>query len=190
MTVSYSTKQTAAIMRKTLRARWPGVKFSVRQGRGTGSAWIGVSWTDGPRETEVKTVVDGFRSASFNGMTDSYDTLPDQLVAINPTELPEMVRYGCDGVNVERHYSPDAVQHVTRELLADNEHLRELLAAIDIDTLDYNRLHSGQFCLLALPEDRGLTHRGEHIPTYRINDAGTAITAALRLTDLTTHTTA
>ncbi|MCZ4537757.1 hypothetical protein O4159_20345 [Gordonia terrae] len=189
MTVSYSTTETAAIMRKTLRASWPGVKFSVRQGRGTGSAWIGVSWTDGPRESEVKAVVDGFRSASFNGMTDSYDTLPDRLVAITPTELPEMVRYGCDGVNVERHYSPAAVQTVTRELLADNEHLRELLAAVDVDTLDYNRLHSTEFCLLALPEGRTLRHRGEYIVTYRINDAGTAITAALRGTDLTATAT-
>ena len=50
----FTTKETAAELRKHLRATWPTVKFSVRCGRGTASAWLRVAWVDGPAYTQAQ----------------------------------------------------------------------------------------------------------------------------------------
>lgn len=55
-----------------LKAAFPGVKFSCRESRGTGSA-VYVDWTDGPFESDVKDVVYKYQAGHFDGMTDCYE---------------------------------------------------------------------------------------------------------------------
>ncbi len=67
----YAPKVAAANLRKLLKKRWPGVKFSVRMERGAAS--LRVSWTDGPTQDEVEILANSFQRGSFDSMTDGYD---------------------------------------------------------------------------------------------------------------------
>lgn len=91
-TVDYSVKETAAAMRKALRAAFPGIKFSVRMSTGTAHGWLTVSWADGPIERDVMKIGDGFRSLRFDGMDDAY----------HQVEQTGPIRYTCSGVNYSR----------------------------------------------------------------------------------------
>lgn len=75
MTDYISTTDTAKLVRKDLKAAFPNDKFSVRKGTGTASAWLSVSWTDGPEYSHVRAVADQFRGEQFNGQTDNYEQL-------------------------------------------------------------------------------------------------------------------
>lgn len=102
--VDYDTKQTAAEMRKTLRAVFPGVKFSVRTAR---FKWIDVSWSDGPAEPEVRPVVERFQSLRSDEPDGGYHAAARELVMVDgvPTEL----RWSCRGVTVSRSESAQAM---------------------------------------------------------------------------------
>jgi len=104
--IDYSVKETAAAIRKALRARWPGVKFSLTMSRGTGYGWMSLSWTDGPLTAEVNALTNGFRSSYFDGMDDSTHQIPATLCAAPDGSLIEH-KWSCHGVNASRHYSPE-----------------------------------------------------------------------------------
>ena len=53
MTDCISTKDTAKLVRVALKNALAGVKFSVRMSIGTASAWMNVSWIDGPTDLEA-----------------------------------------------------------------------------------------------------------------------------------------
>src|SRR6185437_13714665 len=57
-------------IRAALKQGFPNTKFSVRKTRSTYSHNIDVSWTDGPTGTQVKPILDRFKSEGFDGMTD------------------------------------------------------------------------------------------------------------------------
>lgn len=59
-TVPATVKDAAAAIRADLKATFPGVKFAVRKGTGTASAWIDVKWTDGPNDDMVRNVIDPY----------------------------------------------------------------------------------------------------------------------------------
>lgn len=63
-------KLAAANLRKLLKIRFPGVKFSVRK---DGYTALRVRWEDGPTRGEVEAQAQRFKRGNFNGMTDSYD---------------------------------------------------------------------------------------------------------------------
>lgn len=105
--IDYSVKETAAAIRKALRARYPGVKFSLTMSRGTGYGWMSLSWTDGPLTSEVNAITNGFRSSYFDGMDDSTHSIPATLYAAPDGSLVEH-KWSCNGVNASRHYSPEA----------------------------------------------------------------------------------
>lgn len=62
-------KVAAANIRKVLKARFPGVKFSVRR---DGSS-IDIRWTDGPIVQAVTEAAGRFKAGRFDGMTDCYE---------------------------------------------------------------------------------------------------------------------
>ncbi|MFC4244337.1 LPD29 domain-containing protein [Gryllotalpicola reticulitermitis] len=97
--------ETAKMLRAEPKARFPGVKFSVTQSRGTASSWLRVEYTDGPVLSEVRDVAGLFEGRQFNGMTDSYDTLDNRLMATPDGEVAEY-RFPTDGVNVQRSFGP------------------------------------------------------------------------------------
>jgi len=44
-------------IKRHLQATFPAFKFSVRSGRGTGSSWTHIDWTDGPSDRRVNEVL-------------------------------------------------------------------------------------------------------------------------------------
>ena len=63
-------KGTAKRIRKILKEKFKGTKFSVRSSVYSGGSSVRVSWTDGPREDKVKSEISWLRGANFDGMTD------------------------------------------------------------------------------------------------------------------------
>jgi hypothetical protein len=81
-----STTETAALIRKQLKAKFPSVKFSVRSKSYSGGSSIDVDYTDGPGSKAVDAVIQPFCGGRFDGMIDmaySVDSylLPDGSAA-------------------------------------------------------------------------------------------------------------
>lgn len=62
----------AAAIRKELKAKFPGVKFSVRSETYAGGDSVRINWTDGPEHAEVEAIAAKYEAGSFDGMTDMY----------------------------------------------------------------------------------------------------------------------
>jgi hypothetical protein len=69
-TTYISLKDTAVLVRKALKARFPSTKFSVRGKSYAGGANLTVGWTDGPSVGEVEAVTNLFVAGRFNAMID------------------------------------------------------------------------------------------------------------------------
>lgn len=95
-----SCADTAKEIRKALKAKFPGVKFSVRSSVYSMGASIDISWVDGPFADAVTKVARQFEGASFDGMIDlkSYHT--------SVTDTGEVVHWGADYVFATRSISP------------------------------------------------------------------------------------
>jgi hypothetical protein len=74
VTITERAKETASKIRKALKATFPGTKFSVRASEYSMGSSVNVSWTDLPTSKEVEVITNKFRSGSFNGMEDMYET--------------------------------------------------------------------------------------------------------------------
>jgi hypothetical protein len=105
MTEYITTKETAKLLRQGLKNAFPGVKFSVRMSTGTASAWMNVSYSDGPTEDAVRAITARYEGRKFNGMTDGYDDAGTALVTFEGEQMPREVRYMCDGINTHRDYT-------------------------------------------------------------------------------------
>jgi len=104
-----SVTDTAKIIRKELKANFPGVKFSVRSDKYAGGASINVGWTDGPHKFEVDAIVQDFRGADFDGMTDfkyRNDLIPD------PVEGFKVVHYGANFIFTNRKMSNEFAERI------------------------------------------------------------------------------
>lgn len=62
--------ELAKIVRKELKAAFPGQKFSVRSSNYSGGSSIEIRWTDGPTQADVDLVVKYLQRVSFDGMID------------------------------------------------------------------------------------------------------------------------
>jgi hypothetical protein len=60
-------------IRRELKRRFPGVKFSVTSESYAGGNSVDVRWTDGPTAKEVEAVANRHAAGSFDGMTDLYE---------------------------------------------------------------------------------------------------------------------
>lgn len=111
--------ETAKLVRKALKAEFPGQKFSVRSSTYAGGASIRVSWVDGPTAKAVKAVAGVFAGATFDGMVDlkSYHTsLLDG----------EEVRFGADFVFCEREHTVARVEAAIAQVC-------ETYAGVEVD---------------------------------------------------------
>lgn len=70
MTDYISAADTAKLIRVQLKAKFPGIKFSVKSSVYSGGASIDVAWTDGPTSKMVDAVVQPFGGGGFDGMID------------------------------------------------------------------------------------------------------------------------
>lgn len=70
MTKYLSAVETAKVVRKILKAKFPGVKFSVRSETYSMGNSVDISWTDGPTSEEVDSTVGVLAGHGFDGMID------------------------------------------------------------------------------------------------------------------------
>lgn len=110
-----SCAETAKLVRKHLKADFPGVKFSVRSSNYAGGASIDVRWTDGPTAKQVDGVLNLYEGASFDGMIDlkSYH----DSILVDEDGTPRTVHFGADFVHGQRELS----EEFTAELIAEIE---------------------------------------------------------------------
>jgi hypothetical protein len=110
-------KTTAIMLRSALKATFPGVKFSVRKGNGTGAAWLSVSWVDGPTNTAVQAITERYKGSNWNlNNNDSRTNNSNALVVFDDAEFPEEVHFSCAGINTHREMSDDAEAMMTAHL--------------------------------------------------------------------------
>jgi len=135
MTTHIPTKDVAALLRKELRAAFPGVKFSVRCVTGTASAWINVTYDDGPTWPQVDAITRKFQGRTFNSQTDSYDDNGTALIAGDGDKLPTEVWYSCDGIITTRNYT--AAGHLAAQrVIREDSSMRHLVLCDEHGTLN------------------------------------------------------
>lgn len=109
-------KDSAAVIRGVLRKNFPGCKFSVTIGRGSGVSSVHIKWTDGPTPARVEALTSGFQAGTFDGMTDSYNYDRDAFVEVDG----KLYRPGARYIFTERHVSPRATLRALDAVLARN----------------------------------------------------------------------
>jgi hypothetical protein len=111
MKTLYSTRnEVGKAMKAELKRKFPGVKISVRGGKGTDYSSFDVTWDDGPTVRQVEEVVKKYELGHFDGMTDSYHYDATHVVA-EDGEI--MTLGGVRYVICHRHFS-DAMRSVCR----------------------------------------------------------------------------
>ena len=107
-TTYYTTVETAKMLRKALKAAFPGVKFAVRSHSYSMGSSINVSYTDPSLPVgDVDEVANAFAGSDFNGMTDSTVYRPAALVN------GERVRYGVNFVFTTNYATSNKVVDLT-----------------------------------------------------------------------------
>lgn len=138
-TRTLTVKETAAALRKALKAAFPGVKFSVVMSRGTAYGWMSCSWTDGPRTEDVNAICAMHTDRSWNGMTDSYDSTNGAAV----TENGQVITFSCCGINTHRHISDAAIAWASEA----TGHTGDLPAGETISAPGEDQLHHSPYNL-------------------------------------------
>jgi hypothetical protein len=142
-----SCAETAKLVRKALKADFPGTKFSVRSSTYAGGASISVRWTDGPRTETIEGTLGLYAGASFDGMQDLkeyHDTL------LMTDDGPKYVHMGADFVHGTRETS-DVRRAVYRH------ELRRFLAELGVEWQGENARYPADVCgrFQPDPEDAG-----------------------------------
>jgi hypothetical protein len=102
----------AKIVRKKLKAAFPGVKFAVRTDKYAGGSSVDVDWQDGPTVAQVDALVQRFAGATFDGMIDLKEYVKDSLID------GIQVSWGCDYVMTHREFSDDVREELRANLQA------------------------------------------------------------------------
>jgi len=102
---------TAKLVRKALKAAYPGTKFSVRCDRYSMGCSIDVFWTDGPTEAQVQPLLNKFDSKSFDGMTGSTSYHTQEYEG-------ETVSFGAYYVKASRSLSADFLRKIAAKVAA------------------------------------------------------------------------
>jgi hypothetical protein len=92
----------AAAIRKELKEKFPGVRFSVRSQTFAGGDSVDIDWTDGPTYEEVEAIVKDYQEGYFDGMTDSYEYKKDR----DPNKP------GAKYVSANKHFSESEIQRI------------------------------------------------------------------------------
>lgn len=88
---------SARLLRRDLKAAFPGTKFSVRLGTGTSWTTAYVSWEAGPTGDEVRRrVVSRFEGNGFDGRDDSTTFLPTSIELDGQTYRSGLGLICCD----------------------------------------------------------------------------------------------
>lgn len=96
------TTDTAKLIRAQLKAKFPGIKFSVRSDKYSGGSSIRINWEDGPTDVMVTAIVSPFAGSGFDGMQDMKYSIRAWLMPDGSAALREIdARWGSDGDVIE-----------------------------------------------------------------------------------------
>lgn len=98
----------ARMVRKELKEKFKGVKFSVTSENYSMGSSLDVSWFDGPTQKEVERIVRKYEMGSFNGMEDIYEY-------DNKADHPQ-VKYAF----ADREYSTEVLEAAFNDLKKTN----------------------------------------------------------------------
>lgn len=157
-----STTETAKLIRKALKAAFPGQKFSVRSSSYAGGSSIRVNWTDGPTKRQVEAICGNFEGKGFDGMIDmqyyySHWLMPDGSVTIAHTSGTEGSRGNVPAINNPApHPKAELVQFGNSFLFCDRDVSEAFIERIKSD---FARITPDQRAKLffKLEADRGLS---------------------------------
>jgi hypothetical protein len=190
-TTYVSLKDTAGLVRKALKVRFPATTFSVRGKSYSGGASITVGWTDGPSVGEVEAVTGRYAGGRFNSMIDmAYSAyhwlLPDGSVvhagnssdgfgtatvdaATPPVPGATLVHFGSDYVHTRRTETFDLVKRAAGRVLAGRG---SALAADHVVTpTDYG----WTFTAIARTLDGEDANDGRHYARYFTSEVSSAV---------------
>ncbi|MFD9903898.1 LPD29 domain-containing protein [Streptomyces sp. NPDC059063] len=109
MTTYINTRHVSAALKRQLTDLFPGIAFKVGKGTGTGSAWISVSYEDGPAESAVSEIASRYEGSRWSGVDEMYEQTGRTItVVIDGKEVTGTPL--CDGVHVHHSISDDAAQ--------------------------------------------------------------------------------
>lgn len=112
--VSLSAADAAALIRKNLKAAFPGTKFSVRSARFSQGSSIDVTYTDGPVKTAVEAIAEAYGSRGYDGMNEVTTFSTSDHATLTPEGI---VSYRCRSfVHVKRELSVDAMRAIGFDL--------------------------------------------------------------------------
>lgn len=98
--------KSATEIRKALKTKYPGIKFSVRAKRFAGGSSVDVSWTDGPTEKEVGKAtahLKGYENGYYNEFIITYRNTSHEVMEAAAKAAAEF--YGVEMPKiVEGHY--------------------------------------------------------------------------------------
>lgn len=114
MTKHLSAAETAKVVRKILKTKFPGTKFSVRSETYSMGCSVNISWTDGPTTKQIDQAVGVLSGSGFDGMIDlkyniTHWMLPDGSFTLAHSPGTE----GNGGMNPGFDYPkphPDAIE--------------------------------------------------------------------------------
>lgn len=113
-TIGYvPTAAVSAALKRELATAFPGVKFSVRKGSGTGSSWLSVTWTDGPRTEDVDRVCNPFHGAQWDGWNETFHQTQN-VVTTTYKGQTYSGRPLVDGIQTRQDISDDARSEAAR----------------------------------------------------------------------------
>ena len=118
--------QVTSNIRKELKAKFPGVKFSVRK---RGYDGVSVNWTDGPTEEEIKSVTDKYRDSYFDGMQD---------MSVSCASPFNRIYGGVGYVFTDRDYS-DAMKQKAVDTI-----IKKIGESVDGEKITLARFNSGE----------------------------------------------
>ncbi|MBY0384136.1 hypothetical protein K2X05_03170 [bacterium] len=136
-----STKDTAKLVRTSLKEAFPDLKISVRMD----SDSLRVEWIDGANEAQVKGVISRFSGAYFDGMTDyegsKYHMMNGQSVS-----------FGAKYISCRRQFSDVAIERAINQIYRQYQ---ANFAALGLDKPRLEQFKSGELMRVHLMENCG-----------------------------------
>lgn len=110
-----SVAETAKLVRNVLKQRFPAVKFSIRSKSYSGGASINISYSMGPKTSDVEKTAHLYEGATFDGMQDLKEYHDTVLAGPNGMRRVHM---GADFVFVNRNIPDEIRQQIFHDLAA------------------------------------------------------------------------
>lgn len=136
-----STKETAKLVRTSLKEAFSDLKFSVRMDSGS----LRVEWIDGANEAQVKAVIGRFSGAYFDGMTDyegsKYHMMDGQAV-----------NFGAKYISCRREFSDVAIERAINQIYRQYQ---ANFVALELDKPRLEQFKSGELMRVRLMKNCG-----------------------------------